>query len=322
MQNDNILVYFTIRESFTAGELIHYENKEWFPRMKKIRMIIPVLCVTLLIAAGCDLRDNRQSVPGSKAPEPQSIAMESESRQEQSSPPVPAILTLTVPEGYTLPRIGMALEEMGVCTAMAFIDATLQGDYHDFPLIAAQIPNPNRCFALEGYLFPDTYQIYASDPPEAIIRRMLSNMESKIGPLRQAIEESGYTVDEILTLASIIEKEAFGPEYMPQISSVLHNRLNIGMQLQCDVTIVYVEGAVKPFITGDVNRYNEYYNTYKCAAIPAGAICNPGLSAIYAALYPAETDYFFFLTDKDNNYHFSATWEGHQANERKYLNAA
>jgi cell division protein YceG involved in septum cleavage len=192
--------------------------------MKKILITILVV-IALLLGAGCDiLQDELLSRLPADIPPPQ---------------PVRETLTLLVPEGFTLARIGMTLEEMGVCTVWEFIDAAQNGDFSEFPLVAAQTPNPHRCFALEGYLFPDTYQFYLSDTPEMLIRKMLANTERKItDALRIVINESGYTVDEILALASIIEKEAFGPPYMNKISSVLHNRLDIGMMLQCDVTII------------------------------------------------------------------------------------
>ncbi|SDM85751.1 UPF0755 protein [Acetanaerobacterium elongatum] len=240
---------------------------------------------------------------------------EESTASQQSSSEEPLTMSVTIPEGYTLARIGMLLEEKGICTTDEFINASQTGDFSEFPLVAQQTENPNRCFKLEGLLFPDTYEIYTGDGPDAIIRRMLAHTEEKIdNTLRAQIKDSGFTVDEIITMASIIEKEAFGSEEMPKISSVLHNRLSDKMKLQCDVTITYVEGAIKPFISGDINRYNKYYNTYKCAALPAGAICNPGLDAIKAAVNPAQTDYLYFVTDKKNNYYYAATWEEHQQN--------
>ncbi|MFA9381358.1 MAG: endolytic transglycosylase MltG [Acetanaerobacterium sp.] len=244
-------------------------------------------------------------VPGSQLP----------GDETDASSEAPLTLSITIPEGYTLARIGMLLEEKDICTADEFIAASENGDFSDFSLIAAQESGANRCFDLEGYLFPDTYEIYLSDPPDTIIRRMLQHTEQKFNDsLRGRISDSGYTVDEIITLASIIEKEAFGHESMPYISSVLHNRLDSGMRLQCDVTINYVEGAIKPFITGDINRYNSDYNTYKCDALPAGAICNPSLDAINAALSPEDTNYFYFVTDADGRYYYAETWEEHLQN--------
>lgn len=297
-------------------------------------------CIAVLLMAGCGSGGDRGSqaasapadfppvevsAPGESTPvemsAPLPASKEEPAGQEeqdlvgQGAPEQPVTLSITVPEGFTLPRIGMLLEEKGICTPEEFIQAAQEGDFSEFPLAAAQEPDPNRCFALEGYLFPDTYEIYFTATPDEIIRRMLSHTEAKITPdLRAKVEQSGYTMDQILALASIIEKEAFGHEQMPYISSVLHNRLNNGIRLQCDVTIVYVEGAIKPFIIGDKNRYNSFYNTYKRDGVPPGAICNPGLDAIRAALNPADTDYFYFVTDAQKKYYYAATYEEHLAN--------
>ena len=229
-----------------------------------------------------------------------------------TAPTTPQVIRLTVPEGYTLARIGMKLEEMSVCTVDEFIAAAQTADFSDCEILNLAKPQTNRCYELEGYLFPDTYDIYENEAPESIIRRMLNRFGQVITPqILELVSQSGYSLDEILAIASIIEKEAFGAEVMPMISSVIYNRLDIGMRLQCDVTIKYVEGAIKPFISGDKNRYNADYNTNKCPAIPAGAICNPGIQAILAALKPAETDLFFFVTDADKAYHFSKTYDEH-----------
>lgn len=293
--------------------------------MARVFVFILALSAALL-AGGCGSRGNNpleESAPPRSEEELSQAQAESgnaslegaEAPAEEAKAPETEILTLTVPEGYTLPRIAMVLEEMDVCTVESFIEAAQTGEFGDFPLVAAQAEDERRCFRLEGYLFPDTYQIYSTDTPDAIIRRMLDHTERKFtAELRQQVEASGFTADEILILASIIEKEAFGHGQMPLISSVLHNRLEQGMRLQCDVTITYVEGAIKPFITGDINRYNEYYNTYKCDALPSGAICNPGMDAIQAALAPAESDYLYFVTDKGQNYYYAETWEEHERN--------
>lgn len=304
-----------------------------------MKKLICILLAVLLLFSACESRkvkespESEVSEEGSSAQELSSDAAAPDSVSDEASASVtlepataagtsavtgeaaPITFTLVVPEGYTLARIGMVLEDKGVCTADEFIAATQNGDFADYPLIAEQTERSERCFNLEGYLFPDTYDVYYQETPDSIIRKMLDHTEQKINAdLRAEIAESGYTVDEIITMASIIEKEAFGDEHMPNISSVLHNRLDSGMRLQCDVTITYVEGAIKPFISGDVNRFNSFYNTYKCAALPAGAICNPGLTAIKAAIRPADTDYLYFVTDSESNYYYAATWEEHEAN--------
>lgn len=233
----------------------------------------------------------------------------------------PTTISLVIPEGYTLPRIGMRLEELGVCSVNEFLLAAQTVDFNEFVLVSQQESNPNRCYKLEGYLFPDTYEIYANEAPESIIRRLLSNNEKKInGNMRAQVEESEYTYDEILTIASIIEKEAYErndqpvPTEMPLIASVLYNRLEQDMPLQCNVTATYVKGAIDPFIADGFALYNDYYNTYHTQALPPGAICNPSLDAINAALNPAQSDYLFFVTDADKNFYYAATYEEHLEN--------
>ena len=241
--------------------------------------------------------------------------------QEAPEQPLAYTLTLTIPEGFTLLQIGMALEELGVHTAEQFVHAAQTGDFGEFPLFAAQAPNPNRFLALEGYLFPGIYEIYLDEPPEDVIRRMLSVTEQMIDEdLRDAITRSGYTVDEIIIIASIIQKESLGnDEAKPLVSSVIHNRLNTGMMLQMCYTSFYVRDFIAPFFEGEDHPFGEFYNTYICPALPAGAISNPGLNAIRAALFPADTRYFFYIWDNDGGFHFAAEWEEHVANVQRYL---
>lgn len=237
-----------------------------------------------------------------------------ENVESSSASPTSNIFKLVIPEGYTLAKIGMILEKNQICTAQEFISASKNIDISGFSLLANQSNDPNRCFNLEGYLFPDTYEIYRQDTPEQIITKILTNTEKKMtSEIRERITQSGYSIDQIIIVASIIEKEALGRQHMNEISSVIYNRINSGMKLQMDVTISYVEGAIKPFIDGDVNRYNNFYNTYKCGALPSGAICNPGMDSIEAALAPANTDYFYFVTDINQQFYFSNSFEQHEA---------
>ena len=127
----------------------------------------------------------------------------------------------------------------------------------------------------------------------------------------------GYSMDEILTVASIIEKEGANSNEVSKIAAVIYNRLEAGMKLQMDSSIYYIERHVKPYLTGDINRYNSYYNTYKCSALPAGPISNPGMRTINAALNPADVDYLYFCHDENANYYYADTYEEHQENLKK-----
>ncbi len=235
---------------------------------------------------------------------------------------LPLTVTVTFPEGFTLVQIAERLQENNVCTAADFIELTNDRGYLKALTYSflGGIDNPKkRPFILEGYIFPDTYEFYTGEGAEAALKRFLDNTETKLtDAYKTRAAELGYSMDEILTLASIIQEEAGEIQHMADVSSVLHNRLNneaYGI-LQCDVTINYINDAVKdsPYINKRVSSVSKNYNTYKCYGLPLGPITNPGLHAIEAALYPADTNYYFFVTDALWNYYYAETYEEHQAN--------
>lgn len=229
----------------------------------------------------------------------------------------PNIATVTFPEGYTVTQIAEKLQENNVCSASDFLDSVKNPP--DELLQKLGINNKDeRIFTLEGYVFPDTYEFYKGENSESVLNRFIDNYLSKVTEKdKLRASELGYTMDEILTIASIIQEESGRPEQDYKVSSVLHNRLNTGTKIECDVTITYLEDYCAPYISGGLTDSDkENYNTYKCTALPAGPICNPGYSAIQAALYPEQTNYFFFVTDKDWNYYYAATWSEHVANCR------
>lgn len=235
------------------------------------------------------------------------------SSDTQSTEPKPELVRVTIPEGTTLVKLSWILRDKGICNADDFINTAQKGDFTSFPLVAAAKKQPNVCFPLEGYLFPATYEFYKGESPESIIKKLISATEGRITEqIRQRAAELGYSVHEIITLASIIEKEAQNDDQRANVSSVLHNRLKIGMKLQCDVTINYVEYVIYEVYKNDQN-YKYYYNTERCAALPAGPICNPGMASINAALYPAETDYLYFVMG-DGRTLYASDYETHQKN--------
>lgn len=227
------------------------------------------------------------------------------------------VVRVTFPEGSTVSQIAFLLEENGVCSAEDFMAAAnnpLSLEDFDF-----NIPNPGeRAFLLEGYVFPDTYEFYRNESAANALKRFLKNTKSKLTEeIKVRCDEFGYTVDEILTLASIIQEEAGNPAEMGKVSSVIHNRLesNRFPRLQCDVATFYLRDYVKPYV--DDIRYDELidlYNTYNCEGLPAGPITNVGIDAINAALYPDDTDYYYFVTDSDGEYYYAETWAEHLDN--------
>ncbi len=227
---------------------------------------------------------------------------------------------VTVPEGFSVTQIAERLEKNGVCSASDFIAAASdEGLYSKYPLFAEAENKENRIFAAEGYLFPATYDFYKNEAPEKAISRFISATDKRITPeMKQRAAELGYSIDEILTVASIIQKEAGITAEMGKVSSVIYNRLGDSYnRLGCDATAYYLSRYVAPYIDGDAQDYAQYYNTYKCFGLPCGPICSPGLDAINAALYPEDTPYKFFCTDKSGKYYYAEDYEGHLENCKK-----
>ena len=224
---------------------------------------------------------------------------------------------VTFPEGFCVVDIATRLEDNGVCSFDDFVaEANNQAYLEEFGIV---VDNPeNRAYLLEGYLFPDTYDFYIGENPSSVIKKFLRNTFAKLSDeLISRATELGYSVDEILTLASIIQKEAGIESESSKVSSVIHNRLNSKefSKLQCDCCSFYLRDKVKPYV--DENRYEELlelYNTYRCDGIPEGPICNSGIDTINAALYPDDTDYYYFVTDSDGKYYYASDWSGHVEN--------
>lgn len=224
-------------------------------------------------------------------------------------------VTLSFAEGRSLTEIFKILDEYEVADFDELMETAATYDYSYYPLVEKIPSNPNRCFKLEGYLYPSTYEFYTNSKPQDAIGKFLRGSKANITEQMTAQASAlGYTMDEVLTVASIVEKEGGKSSEVAKIAAVIYNRLEAGMKLQMDSSIYYIERHVKPYLTGDINRYNSYYNTYKCKALPAGPICNPGLKTINAALNPADVDYLYFCHDENANYYYAETYEEHLEN--------
>lgn len=228
--------------------------------------------------------------------------------------PTADTVRIVIPEGFTVTQIAERLEANKVCKKADFLKMVNEYDFSYYPLVSKIDNVSKRAFKLEGYLFPNTYEFYRYMKPQDAIGILLRGAEANIG---DKYKYSGMSTDDIITLASIIEDEAGKKSEMAKVSFVFHNRLKSGMKLQADATIFFVEDSIKPNITGDKNRYNELYNTYKTKALPVGPIGNPGKNALNAAVNPADTDYFYFVTDKNGKYYYAVTFEEHLANCEK-----
>lgn len=226
---------------------------------------------------------------------------------------------ITIPEGYTLLRISWLLEEKGLCSSDDFVNAAQSAkdwiDLSEYPFLKDAFNAKNVCFYLEGYIFPLTYEIPKGTDVKSIIKMFLNGAKARFdSDFMAKVQNSGYNVHEILTIASIVEKEACTDEQRPMVASVLYNRLKEKMPFQCDVCINYCEGVIKLEYPDKFPTVKEYYNS-KNAGLIAGPICNPGMKAINAALSPASTDYLYFIIGTVPPYeaHYSKTYEEHDA---------
>lgn len=239
-------------------------------------------------------------------------------------------VTVTIPEGFTVEEIAALLEENSVCDSKSFFDAVIYGVYdYDF---VNQIPtaedgeeHAGRIYRLEGYLFPDTYNFYVGSSGETVVKRMLDNFNNKLTEeIRTAIQDKGWTIDQAIIMASIVEGEAASKEDMEKVSKVLENRLapNSGYpKLELCSTRDYVRDIL-PSIAG-VEVTSIAYNTYKREGLPVGAINNPGLQALMAALNPSTDEEvqncYFFATDYNTGItYFSKSFNEHEKICHKY----
>ena len=233
------------------------------------------------------------------------------------------IISVTIPEGYTIDQIFERLEKNDICSASSLYKVVDEIDFSDEYDFIAKIDNKEeRYHALEGYFFPATYEFEQGATPGAVIREFLDAFENYwTEEYAKKAEALGKTTDEIIKLASIIEKEGANHDQFKLVSSVLHNRLNrsgLYPTLECDSTKDYVTNTISQRVTSpsQINGFILGYSTYERAGLPAGAICNPGAAAIEAALSPDTTQYYFFAHDNNKKIYLATTLEEHNANKR------
>lgn len=240
------------------------------------------------------------------------------SKSDSNKPSEPASVRISFPEGYTIPQIASLLEENKVCNAKKFIEysKTVRDNFSYSKLI----PEPKkRVFALEGYIYPNTYDFFPNEGAECALNRFLTAFSKNITEEdKERAKQLGMTIDQVVTLASVIQSEAGIVSEMKKVSSVFHNRLNNSYKrLESDVTILYITKKLSNVLkdNAEKDKYLKLYNTYEVKGLPVGPICNPGKSAINAALYPKKTDYLFFVTDQNTNeYYYAKTYSQHKIN--------
>ncbi|MCR3921858.1 MAG: endolytic transglycosylase MltG [Firmicutes bacterium] len=222
--------------------------------------------------------------------------------------------TVTIPEGYTIEQIAQRLEMTGLVEAKTFME-----------LVKDSVPElgkvlPGQRYAMEGYLFPDTYEFDVNVTPEQILHRMQARLAEVLTPeMRARADQLGLELHEVLTLASLVEREVLAAAERDVVADVMYNRLEKQMPLQLCASVIYALGVHKTEITIQDTKVDSPYNTYQHAGLPPGPIASPGKSAINAVLYPADVDYLYYVVkgDGSGSHYFGRTLAEHNANIRK-----
>lgn len=255
--------------------------------------------------------------------------------QRLRSTPAPVVTvqpeaTIRLREGWTAADMADYLEREGLPAGDGFLELSgspqlsIPADISSWRLKYDFLPA--EADSLEGYLFPDTYRIYATSSAPEVIDKMLATFARRVTPaMRQDISARGKTLEEIIIMASLIEKEApidyADPEnrHARLISGIFWNRLGINLGLQADATLSYIFRDNKPRHSGAELEVDSPYNTYRFRGLPPGPIANPGLRAIEAAIDPLPSDYYFFLTTADNEVIYGRNYDEHLRNINRYL---
>ncbi|HSB75687.1 MAG TPA: endolytic transglycosylase MltG [Terriglobales bacterium] len=220
--------------------------------------------------------------------------------------------SVVVPEGFNMFEVAQALSDAGLGSRQEFLQAARA----DTVLIKDLDP---QATSLEGYLFPDTYQFTRTQTPTDMLAVMVHRFRAKAKAL-------GLTGDlhQVVTMASIVEKETAAPEERPLVASVYFNRLNQHVALDADPSVIYAKllaGSYSGALHHDDMQFNSPYNTYRHVGLPPGPIANPGVASLQAAMHPASTDYLYFVSAGDGHHRFAATLEEHNHNVALYRKA-
>ena len=236
------------------------------------------------------------------------------------------VFTMTIPEGLTLKQIATIVEKRAGIPEQQFLDyvnseqtiADLMGRYPN--ILSEEVVAEDVRYPLEGYLFPATYPFYEEKPSvETVVATMLDATSDNITPYFAYLEREEKSVHWLLTFASLLEREATAKTDRETIASVFYNRLDEGMPLQTDPTVLYALGEHKDRVLFSDLEVDDPYNTYVYTGLPPGPIANAGKSSIEAVVDPSITDYFYFLADKEGNNHFAKTYDEHLVNRSKYI---
>ncbi len=285
-----------IADSLENSEIIR--SALWFRYyLKKEKLSNKIIAGSFLLSADMNLKQIAQKITSTEV--------------------LSAEKQITIIEGWNIKQIADYLGKNTLCSQRDFLELANDYNNNDFDFLNTR----PKTDSLEGYLFPDTYRIYTQADCEDILLKMLNNFNQKLADnLRAEIQAQGKTIFEILTMASLIEKEVRSAEDMEIVSGIFWDRIKYGQALESCASLAYILGENKEVYSQADTQINSPYNTYRHRGLPLGPICSPGLNAIQAAIYPQFTDYNYFLTDpKTGQTIWSKTFEEHKQNKQKYL---
>lgn len=213
---------------------------------------------------------------------------------------------LVLPEGLTAQEVADRIERAGLGRADRFLALVRQPARFWIPQMQG-----NRAGSVEGYLFPDTYLLPRGLPEEVLVRILVARFEEVTRTLLSRPLPLGLTPHEVVTVASLVEREARVPEERARIAGVIYNRLRVGMPLQIDASVLYALGTHRPVVRTQDLQLDSPYNTYRTRGLPPGPIANPGLAALRAAVEPERHGYYYYVAQGDGTHRFSRTFEEH-----------
>lgn len=226
----------------------------------------------------------------------------------------------TIPEGLNVEQIATTLAQQGLVDKQAFLREVNEGDFSQFSFVASIPRKEGRKYRLEGYLFPETYEVNKGASEHEIIVKMLAQFEKEWKPeWLEELAKRKLSMDEAVTLASIVEREVVVDKERPLVAGVFYNRLRDEWLLESCATVQFVLGKQRDRILYEDLKVESPYNTYLHPGLPPGPIASPGRASLEAVVRPAEHDYYFFVTKKDGSseHYFSKTYEEHLARDAK-----
>lgn len=233
------------------------------------------------------------------------------------------MIRITIPEGFTVKQIAERIGSMDAWDEQTVLQLVSQKDLFDFDILDHIPDDPSLLYALEGYLFPETYDFAPGTTEEEVVRALLEMTANKLKLLPEGwekrLQELNINFHEMMTIASMIEREVVVDHERPIVAGIIYNRLNAQMRLQIDATVQYALGEQKEVVYTEDLKVNSPYNTYEHDGLPPGPIASPSLKSIEAALYPEQTEYYYYVTKKDGSreHYFAKTYAEHLQNKER-----